>query len=102
VNHSRQCLALLSYDNVQVHHADGYKGWPAAAPYAAIVLTAAAPSIPQNLLDQLAPDGRLVAPIGSTVGDQELLRVTLSDDGEMLSEPLAGVRFVPMVEGVRP
>jgi protein-L-isoaspartate(D-aspartate) O-methyltransferase len=91
-------LAELGYENVHVRHGDGYGGWPEAAPFDAIVVTAAAPRVPQALLDQLAPDGRLVIPVGEFV--QELEVHTRTPDGIRVHRTLA-VRFVPMTGEVR-
>jgi len=88
-------LARLGYANVQVHVGDGTLGWPAAAPYAAIVVTAAAPAIPPPLLEQLAEGGRLVIPVGET-NQQELLLVRQTG-GRIASEVLHYCRFVPLV-----
>jgi protein-L-isoaspartate(D-aspartate) O-methyltransferase len=86
-------LASLGYRNVHVRIGDGYDGWPEAAPFDAVVVTAAPEEIPQPLLDQLAVGGRLVAPVGS--GSQDLIRVTRTADG-WRRETIAAVRFVPM------
>ena len=80
-------------DRVDVVHADGSVGHPSGAPYDAITVAAAGPTIPQTLLDQLAPDGRLVMPVGSR--GQELVRVTRHADGDV-TETLLAVRFVPL------
>jgi len=64
-------LADLGFSNIQIHSGDGSQGWPAASPYDAILVAAAAPSVPQPLLDQLAEGGRLVIPVGGR-GDQQL------------------------------
>lgn len=64
-------LAELGFSNIQVHDGDGSQGWPAASPYNAILVAAAAPSVPQPLLDQLAEGGRLVIPVGDR-GNQQL------------------------------
>jgi protein-L-isoaspartate(D-aspartate) O-methyltransferase len=90
---ARRTLGRLGYGNVHVRMGDGYRGWPAAAPFDAILLTAAPPEIPQPLLDQLAPGGRLVAPVGE--GAQELIRITRTTDG-LQRERIATVYFVPM------
>ena len=87
-------LAELGYGNVHVRAGDGYGGWPDAAPFDAIVLTAAPPEIPAPLLDQLALGGRLVAPVGDG-WSQELQVVTRTADG-FDRETVAPVRFVPM------
>ncbi|MBM4266073.1 MAG: protein-L-isoaspartate(D-aspartate) O-methyltransferase [Deltaproteobacteria bacterium] len=88
-----QLLRDLGYDDVTVRHGDGYAGWPEEAPFDAIVLTAAPLKIPQPLLDQLAPRGRLVAPVGRFA--QELVVVTRGENG-LEYESVLGVRFVPM------
>ena len=64
-------LAELGFSNIQIHDGDGSQGWPAASPYNAILVAAAAPSVPQPLLDQLAEGGRLVIPVGDR-GNQQL------------------------------
>ena len=89
-------LSALGADNVQVHTADGTLGWPAAAPYDAIVVTAAGPEVPVALLAQLAVGGRLVMPVGEREGAQWLLRVTRVNEHETRREELMGVRFVPL------
>lgn len=83
----------LGYDNVQVRIGDGYDGWPDEAPFDAIVVTAAPDTIPRPLLEQLAPGGRLVIPVG--VGSQDLVVVTRTDDG-FERKIVTPVRFVPM------
>jgi len=75
---------------------DGFTGWPEAAPFDAIVLTAAPERLPAGLLEQLAPGGRLVGPIGGQLEGQDLLRVHKREDGELETERLLAVRFVPM------
>ncbi|MFO1336492.1 MAG: protein-L-isoaspartate(D-aspartate) O-methyltransferase [Piscinibacter sp.] len=89
-------LSALGVDNVQVHTADGTLGWPAAAPYDAIVVTAAGPEVPAALLAQLAVGGRLVMPVGEREGAQWLLRLTRVNEHETRREELMGVRFVPL------
>jgi protein-L-isoaspartate(D-aspartate) O-methyltransferase len=87
-------LRELGYKNVHVKVADGYAGWPEKAPFDAIVLTAAPPErVPQPLLDQLKPSGRLVAPVGRDL--QELVRIKHTANG-FDREVIAPVRFVPM------
>src|SRR5215471_4089544 len=90
---AERLLKELGYNNVHVRIGDGYRGWPEAAPFNAIIVTAAPDQIPKPLIDQLAPGGRLVAPVG--VDFQELVRLTKSDEG-IKREPLLPVRFVPM------
>ncbi|WP_420393980.1 protein-L-isoaspartate(D-aspartate) O-methyltransferase [Acuticoccus sp.] len=92
-------FAVLRLANVTRSVADGHDGWAEHAPYDRIMVTAAAPAVPQALVDQLAPDGILVAPVGEQDGVQELVRCRLGPDG-LIGERLADVRFVPMVPGV--
>ena len=87
-------LQALGYQNVFVHVADGSLGWPPGAPYQAIIVTAAAPEIPQPLIDQLADEGRLVIPIGSRSG-QDLERWRKVGE-RMTRESIFPVAFVPL------
>ncbi len=87
-------LSRLGYDNVHVRVGDGYQGWPEEAPFDAIVLTAAPPSIPTPLLAQLKPGGRMVVPVGR--GVQELQVLTKRPDGSVDTRNVIPVRFVPM------
>lgn len=89
-------LRRLGLHNVRVLPAGEVLGAPEHAPYDAILVAAAAPAVPPSLLAQLAPGGRLVIPVGSR-DRQELLRVTLGDDGTPLEERLGACRFVPLV-----
>ncbi len=101
-------LKRLGYDRVEVHQGDGARGWPEAAPYDAIVVTAAALGrVPQALLEQLAPNGRLVIPVGRPSAgrsrfflgpDQELLLVTKDAEGCTAERRLLPVAFVPLIE----
>jgi protein-L-isoaspartate(D-aspartate) O-methyltransferase len=91
---THQLLARMGYDKLHLRIGDGYKGWPEAAPFDAVIVTAAPEKIPQPLLDQLAVGGRLVIPVGKA-GDQDLRVITRSKDGTT-SESLFPVRFVPM------
>ncbi len=86
----------LKLRNITAHYGDGARGWPHAAPYDRIIVTAASEDIPPALLDQLAPDGIMIIPLGDHVADQELYRVTKTAEG-VSAEPLASVRFVPLV-----
>lgn len=85
----------LGYHNVRVVVGDGSRGWPARAPYDAIVVAAGAPEIPEPLIAQLAPGGRLVVPVGSA-GEQRLVRVT-NNRGQLVEEDLGACIFVPLV-----
>ncbi len=98
---AKQRLARLGYSGVQVRHGDGYLGWPEAAPFQAVLVTAAADSIPQPLLDQLAPGGRLVMPVGDPQTHQDLVLVEKDSLGRVASRRLIPVRFVPLLRGVR-
>ena len=90
-------LAELGVPNVRVQRGDGSLGWPDAAPYDAIVVTASGPSVPEALLAQLATGGRLVMPVGGAHSAQELVRVTRDDAGNVRTESLCDVAFVPLV-----
>lgn len=90
-------LAELGYERVRLRLGDGYAGWPEHAPYDRIVVTAAPPEMPEALVSQLAPRGRLVAPVGESAGSQWLVLVTKDARGRLRSEDRLPVRFVPMV-----
>jgi len=92
-------LARLGYDHVHVRQGDGYQGWPEEAPFDAVMVTAAAPDIPQALLTQLAPRGRLIMPVGPRDGLQYLMLVEKDATGRTAQRTLLPVRFVPLVEG---
>jgi len=96
---ARQRLRRLGYDNVQVRAGDGFYGWQEAAPFDAIVVTAAAPKIPESLVAQLKSGGRLVIPLGEEQR-QTLVRAR-KYDGELKVERVIEVRFVPMTGMVR-
>src|SRR5262249_42800069 len=83
---ARESLARLGYSNIRVETGDGSQGWPSAAPYDAILVTAGAPSIPQPLIDQLAEGGRLVIPVGPAA-QQDLIRV-MKRDGAIMRDNL--------------
>ena len=91
---SEKLLNELGYQNVHCHSADGSLGWPGAAPYEGIIVTAAAPSVPQELLDQLAEGGRLVLPVGS--GGYQDLMIWRKKNGEFTYRNSIGVAFVPL------
>jgi protein-L-isoaspartate(D-aspartate) O-methyltransferase len=94
-----ETLRSLGFRNVTVREGDGYRGWPDKAPFDRIILTAAPPEIPQVLLDELRPGGRLVAPVG--VGVQKIVVVQKSADGKTTTRSLLPVRFVPMKKGTK-
>ena len=91
-------LKILGIDNVFTRHGDGGQGWPEQAPFDRIMVTAASPHEPTELLKQLKPGGVLVAPVGRS-SVQMLNRYTGQDDGSFRRESLCEVRFVPLVEG---
>jgi protein-L-isoaspartate(D-aspartate) O-methyltransferase len=84
---------------VTVRIGDGYEGWPEEAPFDKIMLTAAPPEVPQKLIDQLKPGGRLVAPVGT--GWQELVVIDKDLNGRIRRRTEFPVMFVPMVPGKR-
>lgn len=94
---ARTRLERLGFTNIDVHVGDGSLGWPPAAPYDAIVVTAGAPHIPPPLLAQLAIGGRLVIPVGSTPTMQSLIRVQRQSESDYRQEALMGVMFVPLI-----
>jgi len=98
---ARNRLARLGYSRVEVRYGDGYAGWPEEAPFDAILVTAAADSIPPALLDQLASGGRLVMPVGDQVSQQKMVLVQKDATGRLVSRQLFPVRFVPLLRGVR-
>jgi protein-L-isoaspartate(D-aspartate) O-methyltransferase len=98
---ARKRLEELGYGNIEIRTGDGYRGWPEKAPFDAIVVAAAAPSVPQALLDQLKPGGRLVIPVGSDGEVQYLRLVTRRADGGFDDKRVLPVRFVPLVPGAR-
>jgi protein-L-isoaspartate(D-aspartate) O-methyltransferase len=89
-------LATLGYRNIAVRIGDGYLGWPEAAPFDGIVVTAAAPHVPQPLVEQLKPGGRLVIPVGAQWQVQELLVIEKRPDGSTVTKRTIPVRFVPL------
>jgi protein-L-isoaspartate(D-aspartate) O-methyltransferase len=90
----------LKITNITARVGDGYKGWPEQAPFDRILVTAAAEEVPQALIDQLAPDGIMVLPVGRDSTSQHILRITRDEAGNLSEEVLLPVRFVPMVQGV--
>ncbi len=92
-------LELLRLTNIVFRFGDGTKGWPEQIPYDRVIVTAAATDIPALLIDGLARDGVLVAPVGSDRRDQQLLRIRRTDGG-FATEDLGLVRFVPLVPGL--
>ena len=98
---AEKVLQGLRVHNVTLRVGDGYKGWPEQAPFERIIVTAAADEIPESLVQQLAPEGIMVIPVGAEAGEQILVRVVKSDGG-IACQHLADVRFVPLVKGAVP
>jgi protein-L-isoaspartate(D-aspartate) O-methyltransferase len=95
---ARQRLAALGYDNVEVRLGDGLAGVPERAPFDRIMITAAAETIPEALLQELAEDGVMVLPLGPHAGPQQLVKLTKGEQA-IKQEDLIGVRFVPLLPG---
>jgi protein-L-isoaspartate(D-aspartate) O-methyltransferase len=91
---SAERLRTMGFQNVTVREGDGYRGWPEHAPFNGIVVTAAPPRIPEPLVDQLAPGGRMVIPVGDFF--QELKVFTKDKNGKVTEKDILPVRFVPM------
>jgi len=93
---AQRTLAALGYSNVRVRQGDGALGWPEAAPFDAILVSAAPRRVPSALLEQLSPGGRLVLPVGPSSDRQELQLWRRLPDGEFERRTLMQVRFVPL------
>ncbi|MGY5538766.1 protein-L-isoaspartate(D-aspartate) O-methyltransferase [Vibrio brasiliensis] len=93
---AKRRLKQLDIYNVSTKHGDGWQGWPAKGPFDAIIVTAAAESVPSALLEQLNNKGIMVIPVGTE--EQQLLKITRQDD-QFSSELIEMVRFVPLVAG---
>lgn len=94
---ARERMQRLGYDNVEIVEGDGTKGWRDEAPYDAILAAASGSHVPRPLVEQLAPGGRIVIPLGDPGWVQELVKVTKQEDGILKQENLGGVRFVPLI-----
>jgi protein-L-isoaspartate(D-aspartate) O-methyltransferase len=94
---ARSRLARLGYDNVEIVEADGSVGWPIAAPYDAILAAASGSHVPEPLVAQLKPGGRLVMPVGEPGEVQRLVKLSKGNDGSLQQSDLGAVRFVPLV-----
>ncbi len=90
-------LAELGYDEIELRIGDGYQGWPEAAPFDAIIVTAAPPEVPQALVEQLAVGGRMVVPVGEQGSAQTLQLLVKQADGSIETRDVIPVGFVPMV-----
>lgn len=97
---ARERLEKLGYTNIHLRHGDGAAGWPEAAPFDRIMVTAAAEALPPTLLEQCAPSGRILIPVGPEHGTQELLLFEKrGDDRPPARRRMGAVRFVPLVGG---
>jgi protein-L-isoaspartate(D-aspartate) O-methyltransferase len=96
---ARRRFRQLGLTNVRSRHDDGKLGWPDEAPFDAIILTAAGDAIPSQVLEQLSPNGVLVAPVGSP-SSQMLLRIRGDGQGDFIQEELGAVSFVPLLGGI--
>ena len=96
---ARRRFRHLGLSSVRTRHDDGRRGWPEAAPFDAIIVTAASDALEPALLEQLASGGVLIAPVGPP-GAQQLLRVRRDADGALVREPMESVSFVPLLGGV--
>jgi protein-L-isoaspartate(D-aspartate) O-methyltransferase len=94
---ARERVRRLGYGNVTIVEGDGTRGWPGDAPYDAILAAASGSHVPQPLVDQLVPGGRIVMPVGERGWVQQLVKATKSSSGELIQESLGGVRFVPLI-----
>ena len=95
---ARATLLDLGYRNIVVHEGDGHRGLPGEAPFDRIIVTAAPDRLPPALVEQLAPGGRLVIPVGDR-WQQELLIIDKDKDGRLHERRTIGVAFVPLVDG---
>jgi protein-L-isoaspartate(D-aspartate) O-methyltransferase len=93
---ARETLRRLGFANVKVRAGDGYLGWPEAAPFDGIIVTAAADHVPKPLIDQLAPEGRLVMPVGVSGWIQQLVVMEKTPAGTLKRKEVLPVRFVPV------
>jgi protein-L-isoaspartate(D-aspartate) O-methyltransferase len=98
---ARKDLAKLGYGRVHLRIGDGYHGWPDAAPFDAIIVTAAASHVPPPLLSQLKPGGRMLVPVGSRFVTQQLVLVEKDSGGKVSTRQILPVRFVPLTGGER-
>ena len=98
---ARSTLLALGYTNISFRIGDGQAGWPEHAPFDAIIVTAAARRPPAALVEQLAPDGRMIIPIGEAGwwANQTLTLIVKASDGAVNERPLLSVAFVPLVDG---
>jgi protein-L-isoaspartate(D-aspartate) O-methyltransferase len=96
---ARRDLDRLGFDGVESRSGDGYYGWPECGPFDAIVVTAGATHVPPPLIEQLAPGGKMIIPVGSRFLTQQLLLIEKSAAGEVSTRHVLPVRFVPLTGG---
>jgi len=93
---AKRCLRAIDLHNISMKHGDGWKGWKSKAPFEAIIVTAAPPSVPQALLEQLTDGGRLIIPVGEQT---QILKIITKNGDKFSEEQIEAVRFVPLVPG---
>ncbi|MGV3344661.1 protein-L-isoaspartate(D-aspartate) O-methyltransferase [Enterobacteriaceae bacterium LUAb1] len=96
---AKRRLKQLDLHNISTRHGDGWEGWPSRGPFDAIIVTAAPEEVPVALLSQLTKDGIIVLPVGKHLQQQYLQRIWRNNEGEMVTEIVEPVRFVPLVKG---
>jgi len=96
-----ESLAKLGYENVEVRHGDGYRGWPEHAPFDGIIVTAATDHVPPPLKEQLKPGGRLIIPVGYSHMAQQLLLLEKDETGKFTTSNVLPVAFVPLTGEAR-
>ena len=99
LRNARRRFRSIGLDNIRTRHDDGRRGWPEEAPFDAIIVTAAPDAIPQPLIDQLRPGGRMIIPVGPEGAVQELVLLRKGEDGSIGTESVSPVRFVPLLRG---
>ena len=96
---SKKLLLKLGYENISFKTGDGYLGWPENAPFDGIIVTCAPDQIPQPLIDQLAPGGRMVIPVSYASSVQDLILIEKTASGRLKRTNLMPVQFVPLIRG---
>ncbi len=102
-HHAKQAAARLKelgYTKVHIRIGNGAMGWQEEAPFDGIIVTAAAEEVPEKLVEQLKPGGRMVIPVGDSFFSQDLILIQKQESGKTISRSLIGVRFVPLVEKI--
>ena len=96
---AKERLARLGYANVEVRHGDGAQGWPEHAPFDGIIVTAAAPTVPAPLVEQLGRGGRMIIPVGGAWMGQSLVLIEKDENGKVRERTVLPVAFVPLTGG---